>query len=309
MVFVKDAKRCGELAFIHLSDFHICRPAGSRPADFANKRLLSYLSWRLRRRAEHRPEVLTALQRSLKRIEVDQIVITGDLTQLGLPAEFEAARMELESLGAADRVFVVPGNHDALVAAPRNGFIARWADYMESDAGAPGDRGLFPTVRRRGSVCLIGVSTACPTPPFRATGRVGAAQMQRLEEMLAAAATERLFRVVLIHHPPAPGAASGHKRLTDGAALRRVLADRGAELVLHGHSHRRERTALNDPAGRNIPVLGVSSATCTRPRGARRAAFRLFRVNVGRHGWQASFQDHVYSPDAGEFVAEARTAL
>ncbi len=309
MVFVKTAKRSGEFTFVHLSDFHICRPAGSRPADFANKRLLSYLSWHLRRRAEHRPEVFAALERSLSRIEVDQIVITGDLTHLGLPAEFEAARIRLESLGTADRVFVVPGNHDALVTSLSNGSFARWADYMASDDSAPGGRILFPALRRRGFVCLIGVSTACPTPPFRATGRIGAAQMRRLDEALEAAAFEGLFRVVLIHHPPAPRAASGHKRLTDGAALRRMLADRGAELVLHGHSHKREREALNGPAGRSIPALGVSSATCARPRGARRAVFRLFRLGGGPGGWRASFQDHAYTPEAGEFVAEARTPL
>jgi 3',5'-cyclic AMP phosphodiesterase CpdA len=303
MVFVKTASRSRAFTFAHLSDFHICRPEGARPGDFVNKRLLSYLSWRLRRRAEHRPEVLAAVQRSLKRIEVDQVVVTGDLTHLGLPAEFEDARVQLAALGAADRVFVVPGNHDALVAAASADPFARWADYMRSDDAAPGGRTLFPTLRRRGPVCLIGVSSACPTPPLRATGRVGAAQMKRLGEVLAAAAAARLFRVVLIHHPPAPGAVSGHKRLTDIAALGSALAEHGAELILHGHAHVLGRAAdLKGPAGRSIPVLGVSSATCASPRAARRAVFRLFRVSGGPDAWQTTCEDHVYEPESGEFV-------
>ena len=42
----------------------------------------------------------------------DHIAVTGDLINLGLPAEFEAARAWLQGLGAPDKVTVIPGNHD-----------------------------------------------------------------------------------------------------------------------------------------------------------------------------------------------------
>ena len=84
---------------------------------------------------------------------------------------------------------------------------------MSADDGAVG----FPYLRRRGPLALIGLSTAVPTPPFMATGRLGEAQLARLAETLVALAREKLFRVVLIHHPPV-SEAKRHKRLTDAGA-------------------------------------------------------------------------------------------
>ena len=55
---------------------------------------------------------------------------------------------------------------------------------MRGDDGAGG----FPFVRRRGPLALIGLSTAVPTAPFMATGRLGDAQLARLGEMLDALA-------------------------------------------------------------------------------------------------------------------------
>ena len=68
---------------------------------------------------------------------------------------------------------------------------------MQGDAGEP-----FPFVRRRGPMALIGLSTRCRPLPLAATGRLSDDQLARLGGMLSALARERLFRVVLIHHPP-----------------------------------------------------------------------------------------------------------
>ena len=38
----------------------------------------------------------------------------------------------------------------------------------------------IPTLRRRGPVALIGLSSAVPTPPFMATGTLGRAQLEAL---------------------------------------------------------------------------------------------------------------------------------
>jgi 3',5'-cyclic AMP phosphodiesterase CpdA len=69
-----------------------------------------------------------------------------------------------------------------------------------------------------------------------------------------------LYRVVLLHHPPAAGVVSRRKALVDEAGLRRVLASRGAELVLHGHAHEATMSSLPGPRG-PIPALGVPSAS------------------------------------------------
>ena len=102
------------LYFAHLSDPHLTSLDGVRWRQLLNKRVLGYLSWRRRRRAEHRSEVLDVLLEDLGTTRPEHIVITGDLTHTGLPDEFHQARLWLDRLGAAERVTVVPGNHDAL---------------------------------------------------------------------------------------------------------------------------------------------------------------------------------------------------
>ena len=51
--------------FAQLSDPHLSSLSEVRPRDLLNKRALSYLSWRQKRRFEHRPEVLAALLNGL----------------------------------------------------------------------------------------------------------------------------------------------------------------------------------------------------------------------------------------------------
>ena len=66
--------------------------------------------------------MLDALVSDLQAQAPDQIAVTGDLVNLALEAEFAPARAWLESVGAADRVTVIPGNHDAYVRATRHRF-------------------------------------------------------------------------------------------------------------------------------------------------------------------------------------------
>jgi hypothetical protein len=50
------------------------------------------------------------------------------------------------------------------------------------------------------------------------------------------------------------------KRLIDAPMLRALLAEHGAELVLHGHNHEQQLMWLDGPSGR-IPAVGVPSAS------------------------------------------------
>src|SRR3546814_14710570 len=68
------------------------------------------------------------------------------------------------------------------------------------------------------------------------------------------------FRVVLLHHPPGPGKVAWRKRLVDAEAFRRVIAEAGAELILHGHDHTFGSEVIEGPGG-PVPVVGVPSAS------------------------------------------------
>ncbi|MEA2093819.1 MAG: metallophosphoesterase, partial [Pseudomonadota bacterium] len=270
------------LTFAQLSDPHMSSLEDVKWRDLTNKRLLGYLSWRRRRRAEHRSEVLDALQRDLEQVHPEHLVITGDLTHIGLPNEFRQARRWLESLGGPRGVTVVPGNHDAYIQVPWQQSFLHWQPYMVSDMVPDGGQGnsadtVFPSLRHRGPVAFIGLSSARPSAPFFATGRLGDRQLQRLEELLAQTGRQGLFRVVLLHHPPVPGEEKWRKRLTDAAEVCKVIARRGAELVLHGHRHRAVQSRIEIP-GTHVPVFGIPSASSIGYKPGRIAQYYVYTV-------------------------------
>ncbi len=301
--------------FAHLSDLHIgpLPPAGF--AALCGKRVLGYLSWHARRKAEHRSEVLEALRTDLQARAPAHVAVTGDLTNLALPAEYEQVAGWLQQLGKPADVTVVPGNHDAYVAVPWEASLAHVAGYMQGDAlpdtglrdGLPRAADHFPFVRRRGPVAFVGVSTALPTPPFRATGRVGPGQLERLERALAVLGRAGLFRVILIHHPPQTNAVRSRNRLLDAAAVRDVLARTGAELVLHGHAHRQVQAEVAGPE-REVPVLGVASGSAFGRRARRHARYHLCRLSRVSAGWRLDVAVRGFDRVSGRFRGEAELA-
>ena len=229
------------------------------------KRALGWLSWQMRRRRKYRPEIAAQVIEDLVASAPDHIAVTGDLTHMGLAAEVAEAAGWLARLGPPERVTLVPGNHDAYGATREHELMDAWRPYLNSDAPAAG--GAFPSVRVRGPLALVGLSSAVPAAVHLATGRAGDAQLAPLADLLSDFGARGLCRVVLVHHPPTRTDVSWRRRLEDGPALCAILARAGAELVLHGHTHRATRDAIASAHG-PIPLLGVpatSSALAARP--------------------------------------------
>lgn len=255
------------LTLAHLSDVHL-GPLPGVPLRHLNlKRALGFANWHRYRCRVHTAATLALLLADLAAQTVDHIAVTGDLINIGLPGEYRHAADWLRRLARPDSLTVVPGNHDIYTRLVGDAGVGHWRDWMTSippattSASAAPD---FPFVRRFPGVALVGLCSAVPTRPFYAGGRLGAAQLARLETTLAALAAERLRRVVLIHHPPLPGQATPSKSLADATALSDVLARVGADLVLHGHNHRVMVEHLATPHG-PVPIVGVPSASAGRP--------------------------------------------
>jgi 3',5'-cyclic AMP phosphodiesterase CpdA len=294
--------------FAHISDPHLSSLEGIRFRDLLNKRLLGYLSWRSHRREEHRTEVLAALLRDLATTSSKHTVITGDLTHLGLPAEFREVARWLPDLGTPQQVTVIPGNHETYVEAPWKETFEHWLPYLSSDAGVFAERPrdvVFPSLRVRDQVAFIGLSSARPSAPFLAVGSLGMNQLQALDRMLAEARERQLFRVLLIHHPPLTGTMGWRKRLTDSSALQKTLERQGVELVLHGHAHRATLGWLETSAGR-APVIGVPSASAIGHKPGRCARYNICRVWHTATGWNLEVSARAYSPELDRFVSAGK---
>lgn len=246
------------LRLAHLTDIHLGPLPAARARELMSKRVLGWVSWQRARRQRHRLEVLDALIADLRRQECDHVAVTGDLVNISLPGEFEQAARWLERLGPAGRVSVVPGNHDAYVPGVSASGWLHWRDWMQRDGGAPFP--AFPYARRIGGAMIVALSTAVPTPPGWAAGRLGAEQIAAAARLLARAGREGLFRIVLLHHPPVYGWSRRRKALIDAPAFRRAIAEAGAELVLCGHEHVFNFGVLEGP-GRPAAVVGAPSAS------------------------------------------------
>ena len=288
-----------------LSDPHLSSLDDVRVGDLLNKRVLGYLSWRLNRRAKYRPEILAELVRDLQSQQLDHTVVTGDLTQIGLPQEFQQAKDWLDALGSPSEVTVIPGNHDSYVATDWDATLALWAPYMHSDvARDPGGcerEACFPSLRIRGSVAIIGLSTARPSAPFLAIGCIGHSQLQALERVLVETGERGLFRVILLHHPPIPGTVPWRKRLTDHASFCSVVGRCGAELLLHGHAH---HTSIREMVaqGRMVPTIGVPAASARSRDPDRGAQYHLYRLTREASTWNVHLSIRGYSHAEGCFV-------
>ena len=276
------------LTIAHLSDVHLSPIVGFTPRHWNAKRALGFINWQRKRRFVHQRAIADRLVADITQQRPDHTAVTGDLINIGLPAEYEAAAAWLASVGSPLNVSLVPGNHDIYTRLKHDRGIGRWSDYMASDAwgqskGATAD---FPYVRRVGSIAIVGLCSAVPTAPGIAIGRMGKSQIAAAARILEQLRHEGLFRLVMIHHPPLPGQARAHHDLVDSTDLAQVFAMSGAELVLHGHNHRPMAASVAHQHGR-AHVIGVASASAGRAQGHEPLArYNLIRISGAPGKWR-----------------------
>ena len=236
----------------HISDVHLPTPDVKWNQLFG-KRITGYLNWKINRQQKYYSQALEDITNHIKKQKPDHIVVTGDLINLGLNSEITNAKKRfLVGLGNKKSVSVVPGNHDAYVRGAIKKVREEWQPYMSGDNQ---NQTQFPYVRDRGEVAIIGVNTGVATPPLIAAGRFDKEQAKGLESALEK--TKGKFRVVLIHHPPyviAP-----QKRLYGVRRFQDAIKKCGAELILHGHTHKNNVRFIESENG-EVPVVGVAAA-------------------------------------------------
>ncbi len=177
----------------------------------------------------------SALQHA-RALGAEHFVLSGDLTELGLAAEFELLAAVLSDAGiGGDEVTLVPGNHDRYsepegFAAALDGPLSPWARHASSRS----------TVVDLGSIRLLPVDVTRPQSVMRSGGQIGADQLRTLSSVLDDPSIRARPAALVQHHPPFAlppvvhfvDGLQGHDRL--GC----VLASRDAVQVVFGHLHR-----------------------------------------------------------------------
>jgi 3',5'-cyclic AMP phosphodiesterase CpdA len=277
----------------HLTDPHVGPLPRPRLRELLNKRITGFINYRRGRQKIHDMELLALLVADIRAQAPDHIACTGDLCNVGLPSEWKTSRVFLEGLGPPETVSFVPGNHDAYVPGSLEGVLAECGAWARSDDGTAG---AFPFLRRRGPLSIVGLSSAIPTAPFVATGRLGRRQLEAAETLLAALATEGCFRLVLVHHPPHVGGAKAGRNMTDARAFEGMMARVGAELVLHGHNHVGSLAWLDGPRGA-VPVIGAPSASSRGSPLTEGAEYNMYTVGKDATGFLLSAERRGLTPE------------
>lgn len=194
----------------HITDLHI-RPRGKPAYRVSESNMLT----------ERALDAVMAL-----RPRPDLLVITGDLTDCGLPEEYALLQSLLARLDMP--VLMVPGNHDR-----RDNLIAGLA----LDPRTVLDGGFVQFVADAGPMRLIGLDTLVPG---QSAGALCAARLAFLEKALAEAGDRPV--AIFMHHPPFTcGIAHMDAiRLLDGADAFAAIVARHPriERILCGHHHR-----------------------------------------------------------------------
>ena len=289
----------------HFSDVHLAPLPRPLLRDLASKRLIGYANWRFNRAHEMTAQSLDRLLADMRAHNPDHIVVTGDLANIALLEEFEAARHWLELLGSPANVTVIPGNHDAYVPGAHRHYRRLWAPWMTGDDADPGEDAHFPFLRRRDGIALIGISSAIASAPFMATGRIGPGQAAKLGVLLEEICAEGLARVVLIHHPPKLMDWRGFtRRLTDAGRFRSVIQKAGAELILHGHDHRAITMTI---AGRHgpVPVAGAAAGSGPPAAGHKPGGYAIHEISADDEAFHVTVIHRCFDAE-GAIVETAR---
>jgi Icc protein len=165
-------------------------------------------------------------------------VISGDLTEIGSDAQFDAFAATLHDSGITpERVTLVPGNHDAYTREDgwRRALEGPLRAFKASSAQGPG------TVVDRGDVVFLPVDSSCYQSIARSGGRVTDEAATAIAAHLEDPAMRNKAIVLVQHHPPYAhklGAWNWIDGLQGSARLVEALMKRANVHLLHGHLHR-----------------------------------------------------------------------
>ncbi|MCA9522586.1 MAG: metallophosphoesterase [Myxococcales bacterium] len=286
-----------------ISDIHLLELGRPNPFSFLNKRLAGTANLVIGRAKQHSRAVFDALVRDLELEAVDHILCTGDVSNLALQSEFDYVRQRFLAIGGAEKLTLIPGNHDAYVreATDERRFERTFADWFPDPARAVGGHG-YPFVKQLGEVVVVGCSSAVATPFFCSYGQLGDAQLGRLDAILREPGLESKLVFLLVHHhlhdtgkPFEP-----IRGLRDRLQLLERLRHSPVDYVLHGHEHEPHSwTMFTGKRPVRIQSCGTSTRLHSNPH--KLAHYRLYEIEDNR---VSAERQKVYSPTTGCFVPE-----
>ncbi len=248
---------------------------------------------------------IEALETFLPTLQLDAVVVSGDLSQRARHGEFQAAHAFVHRLRPLAPVLVVPGNHDI--------------EWWKSPLGLRGQGRKYRKYSRyfnvltpvleipgaviAGTLSSYGVAFGSLTWNIRdiaVKGHLPRGETDRVTEVFRKAPAG-LARVLVFHHNVLPGSLSRRMGLARWKSAHRRLLATGADVILCGHDHQ-------EGAGQIGGALAVSTSGThsSRSRGGRPSVFNLVTidsaaVHIQHYRWELSGREFQRS-DAFSFA-------
>src|SRR5205809_7074273 len=201
----------------------------------------------------------SALRDQLNQVrdEADLLVLAGDLTNFGQPAEMEPLLNALVRLRVP--TVAVLGNHD--YESGREGDLMRMLSqegvkvldgsaYERDGVGFAGTKGFVGGFGR-------GVLTAFGEPEIKTFVRAGIDEALKLERAMSQLRTPK--RVIVLHYSPIAATVEGETPeifpYLGSSRLAEVVDRHGADLIVHGHAH---HGTMDGKTTAGIPVHNVA---------------------------------------------------
>ncbi|MBY9068003.1 metallophosphoesterase [Hyphomonas sp. WL0036] len=215
-------------------------------------------------------DALSAAAGIIRELDVDAIVVSGDLTQRGKREEFQAAQEWLSKFSAP--VLSIPGNHDT----PLLNLPARAADAFGRYERYFG--GLTRPLQLDG-VSIRGLNTSRGWQA-RMNWAEGSVNLDDLDAAIGPPdACEGEVRIVACHHPfQSPEKASLQTATRRGAEASARLAASPVQILLTGHVHTPHAELIREPQGRYIAITAGTLSTRLR---AQPPAFNIISIQDG----------------------------
>ena len=223
------------------------------------------------------PPNATALRNQLDKVrdDADLLVVAGDLTNYGRPAEMEPLLNTMVRLRVP--IVVVLGNHDyesdqqaeLMRMMTAEGIkVLDGSAYERDGVGFAGTKGFVGGFGR-------GVLTAFGEAEVKTFVRASIDEALKLERAMSQLRTAK--RVVVLHYAPIAATIEGEaleiSPFLGTSRLAEVIDRHGADLVLHGHAHNGK---LNGRTTGGIPVHNVAITLLQSQQPP--AAYRVFDV-------------------------------
>jgi Icc protein len=226
----------GTTRIAHLSDVHMLDPRPSRTRAGWSMQV-RFLSFGRPLDAEGRRRKLRRSLDTARRVGANHFVLSGDLTEIGAPGEFEALAETLHDSGIAPEKFtLVPGNHDVYSSADgwRWALAGPLAAFARTSAEAPGK------IVEVGGANLMPIDATFHQPVTRSAGVITDDVVRTIEKHASDPRLSTRPLVVVQHHPPflrKTTALHWLDGLVGAPRLMHALESFRNLFVLHGHLH------------------------------------------------------------------------